>query len=184
MNKTTHALVWVLAGLTLAALPAAASAAPATTRPAATRPAEQLIAEDAHLRPLLRIREAIASLNLTDEQKAKIEEIAAPYKAQLEAWREEHKDQIEKLRADAQTARQAKDRQKIQALAKEARELLQTLPKPQDTLAKIRDVLTPEQRQQLKAKLQDERKPATQPKPQKKVEKKEKKDAPVTEPAQ
>ena len=80
---------------------------------------------------LQRLREQFATLDLTVEQKAQVEKILAGMKEQVEA-----------LRADAQTNRlpQTKLRQRMQALMQETRE-------------KVMQVLTPEQRQNAKEQM-------------------------------
>ena len=80
---------------------------------------------------LQRVREQFATLDLTVEQKAQVEKILAGMKEQVEA-----------LRADAQTNRlpQTKLRQRMQALMQETRE-------------KVMQVLTPEQRQKAKEQM-------------------------------
>lgn len=104
---------------------------------------------------LEKLRQIMADLNLTDDQKGKIKEIVAPYRKELEAWRDAHQTEIDKAKADMQSAREAKDRTKIQAAVAEIRALFESAPKPKGLLEQIEAILTPDQLEKFKGQIAD-----------------------------
>lgn len=106
--------------------------------------------------PLLhRLERLLGTLNLTDQQKAQIKEILAAFKKDVDAWRAQHQDELQKIHAEIRAAREAKDKEKVQAAMKKLHTLLETAPKPREMLEKIKAVLTPEQKQKFEAELKE-----------------------------
>jgi len=104
--------------------------------------------------PLERVEKLLEELGLTDAQKAQVKTILEDAKTKWETWRDAHKDAIEKLKEEIKAARQAKDRDKLPAILEQAKELLKDAPKG-EALQAIKDVLTPEQKEKLEAKLKE-----------------------------
>ena len=90
-----------------------------------------------------RLREdRYANLGLSDQQKQSIEAL----RAEQQAWRAEHRDEVRALGNQRRAARQAGDDAEAEAIRLQLRELRETLPSEQDIVA----VLTDEQRAQLR----------------------------------
>lgn len=106
---------------------------------------------------IAKVQEFLQTLDLTDAQKTQIKEIVADAKEKWTTWRDAHKDDLEKVRADMKAAAEAKDREKMQAAREAMQELMKDAPKPGEAMEKIRDVLTPEQKEKLSAKLAEMR---------------------------
>jgi Spy/CpxP family protein refolding chaperone len=114
---------------------------------------------------LARLREVLKDLNLSDDQMAKIKAIFQEEKAQFQQWESAHKDELTALREERKAAIQARDKAKVQEIDGKLMEILATAPKIEDFLAKIKAVLTDEQKAQLEEKLKEirEKGPATRP---------------------
>lgn len=98
------------------------------------------------------LQKVLGDLNLSDEQKGKVKEVFATARKEFQAKAEKHKDELAKLREEFQAARQSKDREKLAALAKKRRELMGD-GGGEAILAKIKAVLTDEQKKQFDDKL-------------------------------
>ncbi len=99
------------------------------------------------------VRGALRDLNLTEDQKAQIKTIMDEARDSREKFMDEHKDEVRAIREKMKAAREAKDRDQMKQLGEELRGIMESGPKPQDTMEKIKGVLTPEQRDQLQGKL-------------------------------
>jgi Spy/CpxP family protein refolding chaperone len=144
-------MVGVLASVMLAGAFGGATAMAKDKEAKVEQKAEAKVGE---MMPGERLENALADLNLTDDQKAKVDAILKPFKEDVAKWREDHKTDLEKAKADLVAAREAKDREKGKAAMQELRKLLETAPKPRDVVEKLKDVLTPEQQDKLKAKIE------------------------------
>jgi hypothetical protein len=87
-------------------------------------------------------KERYAKLGLSDEQKQSIEAL----RAEQQAWRDEHRDEVRALGRKRKAARQAGDEAEAEAIRLQLRELRETLPTEQDIVAELTD----EQRAQLR----------------------------------
>ena len=83
-----------------------------------------------------------ATLDLSDEQKQRIDAL----RAEQDAWRAEHRDEVRTLANQRKAARQAGDEAEAEAIRQQLLELRETLPTEKDIAA----VLTDEQRKQLR----------------------------------
>lgn len=90
--------------------------------------------------------ELFADLGLSDDQKTKLREIGSEFRTKMEAWREANKEEHQKLMGEMKAAREAKDAEKTKAVAVKLDALRKTGPNPKDNFAKMREVLTEEQR--------------------------------------
>lgn len=107
---------------------------------------------------LQRLEKLTGELNLSDEQKTKIKEIVGTAKEKWEAWANTHKDELEKLQGQIKEARANQDREKMQDAMRQAQELVkQDGPKPGEFLAQIKDLLTPEQQETLRTRMEEMR---------------------------
>ena len=129
---------------------ARAEAAAATSRPAVE--GEGFRGPFARLEVLHKL---LSELNLTDDQKAQIKEIVGPYHKELMAWKDANAAELEKLQAAFKAAREAKDRAAVKDAMEKLKALVETAPKPQGLLEKIKAVLTPEQWEKAKEVLKD-----------------------------
>lgn len=120
----------------------AAPPTPPTTAPA-TQPAHAGL-----------FRQLIVDLKLTENQRKELKAIIIPFHEKMAAWRETHKPQLQKLREEFKAAREAKDHDKVLAVAKEFRTLWETAPHVKDILPEIKKVLTPEQVELVKERLE------------------------------
>ena len=120
------------------------SPAPAAQRKEVSRPVAEID----------RLKEAVASLQLTDDQRTKVDEIFKTAKEKVEAWWAANKDAMTQLEADAKAARESGDPAKIEAVKTKRQELLKDAPKPRAVAEQLKTVLTPEQQDKLKQTLQ------------------------------
>jgi hypothetical protein len=105
--------------------------------------------------PVERLEAAIGGLGLSDEQKGKVEDAIKPFKDESAKWKEDHKADLDKVEADLVAARQEKDHQKTKAAMQDLRKLIGTAPQPADAVAKLKDVLTADQLNQVQEKLDE-----------------------------
>ena len=87
-------------------------------------------------------KDRYAELGLSDEQEQRIEAL----RAEQQAWRAEHRDEVRALGNKREAARQAGDEAEAEAIRLQLRELRETLPTERDIVA----VLTDEQRAELR----------------------------------
>jgi Spy/CpxP family protein refolding chaperone len=103
------------------------------------------------------LREALAKLELSDDQRAAIRTLVEAHRAEVEAWREQHKDEIQPLIQKLREARKNRD----QAAAKEAMEALRKLheggPDPKALLEQIKGQLTEQQQAKLQHLVEEAR---------------------------
>lgn len=103
--------VVLLSLLALLLVPILRVAAQPEVAPANGRPPQKLVAG------------IPAELNLTDEQKTKINDLTVAMRTALEAWSKGHKEQLEKLNTDLNTAQKANNKDDIQRLQGEIKVL-------------------------------------------------------------
>lgn len=110
-----------------------------------------------------RIRSALAQLDLTDQQQRKIDALFEDRDEQMERsrqWKQENSEELKRLRSEMRDAREADDREKLQALREQHQALMKQRPTPAETLpAAIHETLTDEQwdqfRQALRRQMQN-----------------------------
>jgi Spy/CpxP family protein refolding chaperone len=86
-------------------------------------------------------------LNLTDEQKANLEELQLEYEADYREWWAEHKDEHDAIEAQKEEARVVGDTAKVNKLEQKRRELFEPARKlRQQYREKFREYLTDEQK--------------------------------------
>ncbi len=110
------------------------------------------------------IRALFKDIDLTEDQRVEVREIMEAGRDEMEAWRDEHRDQIKALREQMREAHQAGDDEKAAEVREQLRTLFESRPKPEDRADEIREVLTPEQTEQfdqnieaIKQKMQERR---------------------------
>ncbi|MEQ9461678.1 MAG: hypothetical protein RIG82_12080 [Phycisphaeraceae bacterium] len=103
------------------------------------------------------LRELFRGVDLDDAQRDEVMEIAATFRGELEAWHETNEQALRDLMAEARDARELQDRDRLQSLMAEFRELRQTAPKLIDSLAEIRELLTTEQFETFDANVEQAR---------------------------
>jgi Spy/CpxP family protein refolding chaperone len=96
---------------------------------------------------------------LTAEQKTQIKEIRGQFQKDAEEFIKKNQEQIDKIRQSVQAARDAGDpdamREAFRQAMQDGQELASQGPKPQEYVAKIKAVLTPEQADQVDKKLKE-----------------------------
>ena len=90
-------------------------------------------------------RRLFAGMELTDAQKAEIEEIMIAHGDERKAWHEAHQEELQALREQMREAHEAKDKEAIDATRKQVQELMESAPKPDATHDQIRALLTEDQ---------------------------------------
>jgi Spy/CpxP family protein refolding chaperone len=103
------------------------------------------------------IMDALRDLNLSEEQKTKVREIMAEFKQKVTAHREAHGEEINKLKQEAQAAREAGDKDKLRDLAQQRAKIMEGAPKPTELVTQIKGVLTPDQAKTFDAAVEDAR---------------------------
>lgn len=84
-------------------------------------------------------------MELTDAQKAQIQEIMKAHGDERKAWHEEHKEEFQALKDKMREARDAKDKDAADALREETKALMESAPKPDATHDEVRALLTEDQ---------------------------------------
>jgi Spy/CpxP family protein refolding chaperone len=120
-----------------------------------------------------KVMETIKQLNLSEEQKAELKQIHEDAKVARETFKAEHGEELKALHEEMKAARQAKDIDKAKEIGGKIRELMAQGPSPKDTMDKVKAVLTPEQQEQLKAKLEKFRENHPRLDPEKRKDKKD-----------
>ena len=87
------------------------------------------------------MRALFDGIELNDEQKSALREIAGGHAEEVKAWHEEHRDEFEAIRAKMREAREKKDREAAEAVRQQLETLMATRPKPDTTFAAMREVL-------------------------------------------
>ena len=90
---------------------------------------------------------------LTKEQKEKLQAIRDEVKKGEDQWRADHAVDIRKLQDDMQAARQAQDQAKIGELRPKMMELMQTMPKTDEAVAKVKALLSEDQVKALETRI-------------------------------
>ncbi len=89
---------------------------------------------------------------LTEEQKAKLETLAADYQQAQKAWMEANSEKIEQLNTEMKQARDAKDKDAVQRVAGQMKSLREEQMKMKaEHWEKVNALLTPEQQQKWQA---------------------------------
>jgi len=86
-----------------------------------------------------------ADMDLNDDQKDRIHEVMRSHGDSRRAWHDEHKDEFRALRDKMRNAREADDKDAMQAAHDEIRGLMESAPKFDDAHDKVRAVLNEEQ---------------------------------------
>jgi len=154
MKRATYIMAAAIAVLGLAGVaPLARAANTAPAGPAATAPdRDGPLAERREI--LQDIREALASLNLTDDQKTKIKDVVEDFRKLREDYRADHKAELEPLLKDLKAAHEAKNEEQVKADLEKIRVIMEAGPKPRELLMKLAALLTPEQRKDFRAAMQ------------------------------
>ena len=95
------------------------------------------------------LRHALSKLDLTEDQHAAIRELVKAHRVKAEAWREQHKDELQPLFEKLREARKNQDREVAREVMVKIRELHQSGPNPEELLEKIKGQLTEPQQAQL-----------------------------------
>lgn len=93
-------------------------------------------------------------VDLTEDQREQVREIMGAGREEMEAWRDEHRDEMEDLRAQMREAHENKDKEQAAAVREKMQQLFESRPKPEDRADEIRQILTPEQTEQFDANLE------------------------------
>ncbi len=104
--------------------------------------------------PGMVLRGLLRDLDLSDAQKTAIHEHAKSFGDKVKAFRDEHKDEIESLRKELQEAREAKDREKAEAVLAKMKALHEQAPKVTELLTAVRGELTDAQRPEFDARVE------------------------------
>ena len=104
------------------------------------------------------LKETLADLNLTADQKTKIDAMMADFHQKMEAFRTANESKIQALRDQAKQARQSGDKDKAKDLMGQIEALWADAPKPKDLITNIKTVLTPDQAATLDAKIEAKKK--------------------------
>lgn len=94
-----------------------------------------------------RMRERLfEGITLTDEQKAKVDEIFNQAHAEREAWFEKNGESVRKLREEIRAARESDNQEALNKARAEFRTLMQDAPRPMAAFNAVRETLTDEQK--------------------------------------
>jgi Spy/CpxP family protein refolding chaperone len=105
--------------------------------------------------PLASILATAGEVSLNADQKQKVQAVAEAFKTVQAAWQKEHEVELNKLRDEFRAAADAGGRDKIRELMQKRQDIQATAPKTDDTLAKIKAVLTPDQLKNFERRLAD-----------------------------
>lgn len=103
------------------------------------------------------MHELLKDLGLSDAQKEQIHAIGGEFRTKMQKWREEHKDEIQKLREEAKAAREAKDRDKGREAMTKLEALRKSGPDPKSMFDEMGKVLNEEQRAKFEERLKEHR---------------------------
>lgn len=121
------------------------------------------------------MRDLLKDLELTEDQKVQIKSIMEEAKGIREDFMEEHGAELDALREKMKEAREAKDREQMKQLADELRAIMEAGPKPEATVNKIKEVLTPEQREKFDDRVAEFKEKHPRPEPGERPEGKKRK---------
>ena len=100
----------------------------------------------------------LKGIELTDDQKTKVETIKTESRDKAKAFFEANKKAIEALRAETKTAHEAKDKEAMKSIREKRKALFADAPKPENVATQIRTVLTDDQQKTLDANLAEMKK--------------------------
>lgn len=86
-------------------------------------------------------------MELSDDQKAQIHEVMKKHGDERKAWHEAHQEEFQALREKMRDAREAQDKDAMEALREEGKALMRSAPKPDTTHDEIRAILNEDQRE-------------------------------------
>lgn len=95
------------------------------------------------------VRDTLDSLNLSDDQKAKVRTILEDTRKSHEEFRSKNEATLKSLHEEAKAAREAGDREKARAAMEKAEKLMENAPRPGAAIDKIKGVLTADQSKKL-----------------------------------
>lgn len=104
------------------------------------------------------IHDTLAKLNLTEDQKTKVKTILDDARKSREEFHSKNEETLKKLHEEAKTARESGDREKGRAAMEKIGKLMENAPKPQDTIDKIKGVLTADQSKQFEEAIEAKKK--------------------------
>ena len=109
--------------------------------------------------PFVQQIDALGDLNLrpdftlTKEQKEKLQAIRDDVKKAEDKWRADHAADLKKIQDDMMALRDAPDQDKMRELGTKRRELMQTMPKNDEAVGKIKALLTEDQAKALETRI-------------------------------
>lgn len=101
------------------------------------------------------IQKLLVSLNLTEDQKAKVKDIMVEAHTARQEWQKANGEQLKAIQKEMTDAKEAKDKDKMKEAFGKMKDLRATMPKPMENIAKIRDVLTADQQATFDAKIKE-----------------------------
>lgn len=104
------------------------------------------------------LKETLEELNLTQDQKTKIQSMMQDFHQKMQAFRSAHEGKAQELREQMKAARDAGDKDKARQVAQQMEELKKDAPKPKELIDNIKTVLTPDQAATLESKVDARRK--------------------------
>ena len=96
----------------------------------------------------------LSELKLSDDQKEQVKDIMVTARTARSDWYKNNNETMSSLQKEMKAAREAKDQDKAKSVAEQMKELRSTLPKPAETTAKVRTVLTEEQQVTFDAQIE------------------------------
>ena len=107
----------------------------------------------------------LKNLDLTPDQQEKIKGLVKAHTDKVMQFKAENKTKHESLRAEAEAARAAGNKEQAEAIRNQLQELEKNAPKRGELIVQVADVLTPEQREKFRAQMQEMRGMDGKPKP-------------------
>jgi len=103
------------------------------------------------------LHSTLIKLAPTDEQKTQFKKMIEEQRQARDKWRTDHDPELQRIKEEFETAAKVKDKKRIEGLKDKANTLWATAPKFTELLAKLRQVLTPEQQANFDAAIQAKR---------------------------
>ena len=147
MNFKTSALFAVAASAMIFGSSLVMAEKPAA--PAATQPSEK--GERKKMDPDQKMKDALDTLGLSDDQKTKVAAAFADFKKSSDAWDASHDAEVKELKTKYEAAKKEKDEAKIKALETQKNDLWKSRPNTKKLNEDIKAILTPEQKTKLEA---------------------------------
>lgn len=91
-------------------------------------------------------RRLFAGMDLTDDQKSQIRDIMQAFGEERREWHEAHQEQFQSLREQMRAARESGDKDAMDSLRDQVRELMDSAPKPDATHDQVRALLNDDQK--------------------------------------